>query len=161
MRTIPMAAAAVLMIASGMASAQTTSPRPPGAPAPSAATAPVPRPTPDPLKQEDVSQLEGTGVYGGDNGKVGHISTVLMNPESKQIDRLVVTSGGVLGVGGHRVAIPLDKFTWDADKGAFRLPMTTANLKAMPEWAEGAETATGSSTPPRTKPPAGGGDSEK
>ena len=159
MRTIPIAAAALLVIASGVASAQTTSPRPPGATAPTA-TAPAPKPTPNPLKQEEVSQIEGNSVYGGDNEKIGHVSNVLMNPDSKQIDRLVVTSGGFLGMGGHRVAIPVDKFAWDAEKGAFRLPMTTANVKEMPEWAEGAQTATGSSTPPRREAPAGAG-SEK
>jgi len=160
---IPIAAAALLAITSGIASAQTTTPRPSRAPGPSATTAPVQRTeTPNPLKQEDVSQIEGNSVYGGDGGKIGHVSTVLMNPDSKQIDRLVITSGGVLGIGGHRVAIPVDKFAWDADQGAFRLPMTTANLKEMPQWAEGADTATGSSTPPRITPvPADTGDTDK
>ena len=161
MRTIPIAAAALLVIASGVASAQTTSPRPPGATAPSATTpAPAPALTPNPLKQEQVSQIEGNSVYGGENDKIGHVSNVLMNPDSKQIDRLVVTSGGFLGMGGHRAAIPVDKFEWDAEKGAFKLPMTTANVKEMPHWAEGAQTATGSSTPPRRETPAGAG-SEK
>lgn len=161
MRTIPIAAAALLVIASGVASAQTTSPRPPGATAPTA-TAPAPRPTPNPLKQEEVSQIEGNSVYGGDNEKIGHVSNVLMNPDSKQIDRLVVTSGGFLGMGGHRAAIPVDKFAWDGEKGAFRLPMTTANVKEMPQWAEGAQTtSTGSSTPPRSETPSAGAGSEK
>lgn len=163
MRTIPIAAAALLAIAGGVASAQTTTPRTPGSPAPSATTAPVQRAaTPNPLKQDDVAQIEGNSVYGGDNEKIGHVSNVLMNPDSKQIDRLVVTSGGFLGIGGHRVAIPLEKFSWDGEKGAFRLPMTTANVKEMPEWAEGAQTATGSSTPPRSDTaPASGGNSDK
>ena len=161
MRTIPIAAAALLAITSSIAAAQTTTPRTPGSPAPSATTAPVPRATPNPLKQEDVAQFEGTSVYGGDDSKIGSVSTVLMNPDSKQIDRLVVSSGGFLGIGGHRVAIPLDKFSWDAERGAFRLPMTEANLREMPGWAEGAPTATGSSTPPRRETPSAGAGAEK
>ena len=81
---------------------------------------------------------------------------------AKKIDRLVVSSGGVLGVGGHRVAIPVDRFTWDAEKGAFKLPEDVASVKSMPEWVEGAQTATGSSQPPRNEPripPSGAGDS--
>jgi len=161
-------AAAALLATGNLAMAQTTThsagqpaaPRPADAAAP-AATAPVQRAEPNPLHQEDVSQIEGTDVYGGDNDKIGHISTVLMNPESKQIERLVVTAGGVLGIGGRRVAIPIQKFAWDSGKGVFRLPMTTANLKTMPEWAEGSETATGSSTPPSPEPPPAAGGSQK
>ena len=32
------------------------------------------------------------------------------------------------------VAIPLDQFSWDGDKAAFKLSTTTASLKSMPEW---------------------------
>lgn len=164
MRTIPIAAAALLVLTGGTVSAQSPS-RPPGSPAPSATQAPAQRaPMPNPLTKEDVSQIEGTAVYGSDGGKVGHVSRVLMNPESKKIDRLVVKAGSVLGVGGRSVAIPIDKFSWDGDKDAFKLPMTEANLKSMPEWGERGETATGSSQPPspaKATPPAGAGDSGK
>jgi sporulation protein YlmC with PRC-barrel domain len=130
----------------------------------------------NPLNQEDVSKLEGTTVYGSDDGKIGHVSTALMDPSSKKIDRLVVTAGGVLGVGGHRVAIPVEQFSWDAAKGAFKLNTTVAELKQMPEWVEGQQTAVGSSLSPRndatttrtsttpsdsTTAPAGAGDSSR
>lgn len=163
MRMIPITAVAALALLTGVASAQTPStpmsPRPaaPGATAPAA-----PRPVAkNPLTQEDIANIDGTSVYGNDDSKIGHVSTVLMEPQSKKIDRLVVTSGGVLGVGGHRVAVPVDKFSWDADKGGFKLAETVASVKSMPEWVEGAETATGSSQPPRGEkqnPPAGAGD---
>jgi sporulation protein YlmC with PRC-barrel domain len=160
MRTIPIVAAAVLAVTSGMAFAQTTPARP-GSPAPSATTAPAkPAPVPNPLKQDDVSQIDGSTVYGTDNDSLGKVSRVLMNPESKQIDRLVISSGGVVGIGAHRVAIPIDKFTWDSDKGGFKLPMTAANVKSMPEWAEGGQTATGSSSAPKsTAAPSSAGNS--
>ena len=149
MRKLPIAVAALALM-TGAASAQmsnTTSS--PARPAPSATTAPVHKEAAvNPLNQEDVSKIDGTAVYGGDDGKIGHVSTILMDPSSKKIDRLVVTAGGVLGVGGHRVAVPVDQFSWDADRGVFKLGMTEAALKQMPEWIEGQETATGSSQPP-------------
>jgi hypothetical protein len=149
MRTIPIAVAALALM-TGVATAQTsTTPNAPARPAPGATTAPaVKMPAINPLAQEDVSKIEGTAVYGGDDGKIGHVSIVLMDPTSKKIDRLVVTAGGVLGVGGHRVAIPIGQLSWDADRGVFKLGMTEAALKQMPEWVEGQETATGSSQPP-------------
>ena len=165
MRKIPIAAVAALALLTGAASAQTpATPSTPRPAAPGATTAPAaPRPVAqNPLTQEDVANIDGTGVYGNDDKKIGHVQTVLMEPQSKKIDRLVVSSGGVLGVGGHRVAIPVDRFTWDAEKGAFKLPEDVASVKSMPEWVEGAQTATGSSQPPRNElriPPSGAGDS--
>jgi hypothetical protein len=172
MRKLPIAAAAALALMTGVATAQnSTSPSIPARPAPGATTAPAPMQKEaaiNPLSQEDVSKIEGTTVYGSDDGKIGHVSTELMDPASKKIDRLVVTAGGVLGVGGHRVAIPVEQLSWDADKGAFKLNTTLAELKQMPEWVEGQQTMTGSSLSPRndtmtprttTPPPAGAGDS--
>jgi hypothetical protein len=93
---------------------------------------------------EDTSKIKGADVYGADNKKIGSVSTVLMKPDSKTVDRLVVVWGSVLGIGGHHVAIPLDQFSWDADNGAFKIAKTADDLKAMPE-----------STAAITKPPAG------
>ena len=169
MRKLPIAAVAALALMTGVASAQSTSPSSPARPAPGATAAPVQKEAAiNPLSQEDVSKIEGTTVYGSDDGKIGHVSTALMDPSSKKIDRLVVTAGGVLGVGGHRVAIPVEQFSWDADRGTFKLNTTVAELKQMPEWVEGQQTMTGSSLSPRndattpratTPPPAGAGDS--
>ena len=172
MRKLPIAAVAALALMTGVAAAQySTSPSIPARPAPGATTAPAPMQKEaaiNPLSQEDVSKIEGTTVYGSDDGKIGHVSTALMDPSSKKIDRLIVTAGGVLGVGGHRVAIPVEQLSWDADKGAFKLNTTVAELKQMPEWVEGQQTMTGSSLSPRndatttrttTTPPAGAGDS--
>jgi len=173
MRTIPIAAVAALALMTGVASAQTsTTPNAPARTTPGATAAPAPKaPAINPLAQEDVSKIDGTSIYGGDDGKIGHVSAVLMDPSSKKIDRLVVTSGGVLGVGGHRVAIPVDQFSWDGDRGVFKLGMTQAALKAMPEWVEVHETATGSSLPSQgkaltpststTTPSTGAGDSSR
>src|SRR5947208_7531350 len=100
MRTIPITAVAALALIGVAASAQTpSSPATPMRPATDATPMAIHRePALNPLKQEDISKIEGTSVYGGDDGKVGHISTVLMNPDTKKIERLVVSAGGVLGV---------------------------------------------------------------
>ena len=132
MRTTWISAASVLALIAAPALAQTTS-----APANSSSPAPAAAPKqaqPDPLKQEDVSQIKGATVYGGDNKKIGSISTVLMRPDSHQIDRLVVGAGGVLGVGAHAVALPVSQFAWDSAAGGFKISKTEADLKAMPAW---------------------------
>jgi sporulation protein YlmC with PRC-barrel domain len=138
MRTALITTASALMLMAAPVLAQTV-PAPAPRPAPPAAmttppAAAVRTPAPDPLKMEDVSKISGSAVYGTDDSKIGSVSTVLMKPESKTIDRLVVTAGGVLGVGGHKVAVPISQFTWDSDKGGFMIAKTTDDLKSMPEW---------------------------
>src|SRR5438067_7934362 len=173
MRKLPIAVAALALMTGAAAAQTSTSPSSPARAPGAATTAPMHKTAAiNPLTQEDVSKLEGTSVYGNNDDKIGHISTILMDPSSKKIDRLVVSAGGVLGVGGHRVAIPVEQFSWDGDKDAFKLGTTVAELKQMPEWVEGGQqTATGSSQPPRdlsnkpsdnTKSPSSGaGDSSR
>jgi hypothetical protein len=133
-----------------------TTPRSTTTPAYSQAAAPK-APALNPLKQEDVSKIEGTAVLGSDDKKIGEVSRVLMKPEDKTIDRLVVRTGGLLGVGGHLVAMPIDAFSWNADAAAFKITKTADDLKSMAEWQEpgtaASATATGSSTPSEKKSP--------
>ena len=114
-------------------------------------------PAPDPLAQEDTSQIKGSTVYGSDDKKIGAVSTVLMKPGDKTIDRLVVSEGGLLGVGSHRVALPLSDFKWNGDKDGFTVSQTADELKSMPAWRGGSGGATpgpssGSSQPLSTAP---------
>jgi sporulation protein YlmC with PRC-barrel domain len=116
---------------------------PMGAPS---ASAPARTPSPNPLASEDLSKLKGTDVYGSNDKKIGDISTVLMKPDTKTVDRVVVKSGGVLGVGGRHVALGIDELSWDADRGAFKVSKTEDDIKSMTEWKDPASaTASGSS----------------
>jgi sporulation protein YlmC with PRC-barrel domain len=164
MRKIALTAFSVALLSGVSVYAQTTPhPTSPGASPPGATTAaPAPRLAPNPLKQEIVSNIEGTTVYGKDDAKLGSVSEVLMNPDTKKIDKLVVKTGAVLGLGGHQVALPVDQFSWESDKGVLKVSMDQAALKSRPEWVEGAhDTGTGSSTPPdNAVPPSHAGDSQ-
>jgi sporulation protein YlmC with PRC-barrel domain len=141
MRTSLLAATAALALVAAPVLAQTpspgstTAPRPPSSmPGATGQTAAPRAPMPNPLTQEDLSRVKGTDVYGTDGKKLGSVDTVLMNPQTKSIERLVVKSGGVLGVGGHDVAIPVDQFSWDSTKEGFKLAKTNDELKNMPAW---------------------------
>jgi sporulation protein YlmC with PRC-barrel domain len=112
----------------------------------------------NPLSSEDISQIEGSSVVASDGSSIGKVSTVLMDPSSKKVDRLVVAEGGVLGVGAHKVALPVDAFHWDAQKHEFTIQKSADDLKAMPEWQQPqlAEAPSGgsSSSAPATSHPA-------
>jgi sporulation protein YlmC with PRC-barrel domain len=168
MRTGIIAVASVVALLAGSAMAQ-TSPGSggPGARPPGGATsqpAPAKQPVVNPLTAEDVTKIKGTNVYGSDDKKIGDVSTVLMDPKSKTIDRLVVNAGGVLGMGGHHVALPVDDFSWDGQHEGFKIGKNADELKAMPEWKEGTSTAAASSSAPSagssTPPSSSGATSE-
>ncbi len=139
MRLRVITAVSSLALLAGPALAQTSQPSMGGTgtmPRPSAATQRPQTPMPNPLTMEDVSQIKGTAVYDSSGSKIGSISTVLMQPSSKTIDRLVVGEGGILGVGSHHVALPVDAFSWDSQKDGFTLTKTADDLKSMPEWQQ-------------------------
>ena len=157
MQKISMAAVSALALLTTSAYAQQSPsadpiPRTSTTPAYSPAAAPK-APAENPLKQEDVSKIEGTSVLDHHGKKIGDVSTVLMKPEDKKIDRLVVRAGGIFGVGGHLVAVPIDKFSWMAEAAAFKLDKTGYDLKSMVEWREPGTAAAeiGSSLPPEKK----------
>lgn len=155
MRTMTIIAVSSLALASSPALAQLSSP---GGMSPTHATAPAPigsaapaapkAPAANPLNGEDVSLLSGTDVYGSSGHKIGSISTALMNPQTKKIDRLVVSAGGLLGIGAHRVALPVGQFTWEASKGGFMIADSEQQLKSMPEWHDTTQAMNGSAASP-------------
>ena len=157
---VTIASAAVLALLTGPAWAQSSSPSS-GAPgAPPLSAQPAPRPAPpaaNPLTLEDISKIKGSPVYGSDDKKIGTVSTVLMRPASKTIDRLVVGEGGMLGVGTHYVALPIDAFSWDSQAAAFKIAKTAEDLKGMPEWNEQVGAMPEPGNAPAETPRSGGG----
>lgn len=161
MRFIPILAASVLALSTSAALAQAPgalSPAPRHNAGPTAAPAPQRMPAVNPLTQDDVSKIPGTDVYGSDHKKIGEVSNVLMKPDSKSIDRLVVSQGGVLGLGAHHVALPVKDFHWDQQLGGFTIAKTGDELNKMAEWHEpgteggGTTAGSGSSMPPPPPP---------
>jgi sporulation protein YlmC with PRC-barrel domain len=159
MRSSLIAAVSALALLAGPTLAQTSPPTggattTPGAPAAGGAVVAPRTPAPNPFTLEDISAIKGSTVYGSDDKKIGDVSTVLMKPDSKTIDRLVVAEGGLLGVGSHRVALPIDDFKWDGQKEAFKISKTADELKAMPEWKSAASAS--SSIPSSSSVPSSG-----
>jgi hypothetical protein len=138
------ASAAILLSASALAQQA-----PPTAAHRATNVATAPRaPAPNPLSQSDVSKIQGASVVGSDGKSIGAVSTVLMQPQDRKIDRLVVHTGGVLGIGGRYVAMPLDAFSWDGNRNAFTVAKTANDLQHMAEWkGQPTATETGSSEP--------------
>jgi sporulation protein YlmC with PRC-barrel domain len=155
LRAITLASSLAVLAAPALAQSATPVVPAPGTSGSTGAPAKSASASVNPLTVEDVSKLKGVAVYGGDNQKIGEISTVLMKPETKTIDRLVVGEGGILGVGARNVALPISAFSWDAQTGSFKIARTGDELKSMPEWREQVSEAPGGNTDTETMPSGG------
>ncbi|WP_435168940.1 PRC-barrel domain-containing protein [Falsirhodobacter sp. 1013] len=87
----------------------------------------------DPVTAE---RIEGAGVYAQDEEKVGSISDLVMNADG-QVQDVVMTIGGVMGVGGKTVALPMDQVelvqAHEGEEVRAYLPMSKDEIEALPE----------------------------
>jgi sporulation protein YlmC with PRC-barrel domain len=79
------------------------------------------------------SKLVNATVYNDQNERIGKIDDMIVSPDGK-VSLAIVDVGGFLGIGKHRVAIPVDQFS-DINAKKLVLPKATKEaLKALPEF---------------------------
>ena len=85
------------------------------------------------LKGWRASKLLRADVYNDDNQKIGRIEDMIVAPDG-QLAAAIIDVGGFLGIGRHRVAVPVEQFS-DISAKKLVLPKATKDaLKAMPEF---------------------------
>jgi sporulation protein YlmC with PRC-barrel domain len=142
------------------APAETAATPPMPAPAETAATPPAPAPTDtatapaadtktaasgEPVSADD---MMGREVEGSDGQPLGKISDVVVDSTSGKIQRLVIASGGFLGLGAKNVAVAFEDVEIRPEGGIVAKGVTQADIDPMPEFNVTAETA------PLDEPPA-------
>jgi sporulation protein YlmC with PRC-barrel domain len=88
-----------------------------------------------PAGEVRASKLTGTDVMNAQGNKIGDIDEVIVGANGHP--RLILSVGGFLGMGEHRVAIDWNKVKLSRDKNGHlqaRLDMTKDQLQAMPEY---------------------------
>jgi sporulation protein YlmC with PRC-barrel domain len=78
------------------------------------------------------SKLMHADVYNDQNQKIGRIDDFVVTPDGK-LSIAVVDVGGFLGLGAHKVAIPVEQFGQVAPKVTLK-GATKEALKALPEF---------------------------
>jgi len=79
------------------------------------------------------SKLIGASVFNDENQRIGKIEDMIVSPDGK-LSVAVIDVGGFLGIGKHRVAIPVDQFS-DIKAKKLVLPNATKDaLKLLPEF---------------------------
>ncbi len=126
-----------------------TPPSPPAAPSDQSSKPPVPVPVRVPATDPSLqvatvrlaggyraSKVIGAAVYNAENQQIGTVDDMIMNHEN-QVDMVVISVGGFLGVGGKLVALPYGKVE-RADNGRVILADgSKENLEKLPSFTYG------------------------
>ena len=82
------------------------------------------------------SDVSGMDVYNMANDKIGDVSDIIMNKDG-DIEKLVIESGGLMGLGAEKVAINYDAFEMRTEgQAGFYTSLTQDELQAMNEFEE-------------------------
>src|SRR3954453_22781635 len=124
----------------------------PGAtPTPTApTTTPAPAPTtPAATAGEAVraADLIGRSVQGSDGEPLGKVKDAGVDARTGKIQKLVIASGGFLGIGAKNVALDFDRVEVRPEGGIVAKDVTRKDVEAMPRYDAAAETE------PLDKPP--------
>ncbi|HYG88946.1 MAG TPA: PRC-barrel domain-containing protein [Azospirillum sp.] len=118
---------------------------------------PAAKPAPSAASGTEVSAEEmiGRSVYGKDNQEIGSVTDIVVDPQTKQIRKLVVGSGGFLGIGKKTVALEMDQVEIRPEQGLYASNLTREEIKGMPEFKVDESTVSLRKPPPPTQGPAG------
>lgn len=83
------------------------------------------------LYDMSANELNGMEIITSDGEDVGGVEKIVMSPNNQNI-HAVVTVGGLLGVGGKTILIPLEKFTRTNDE--LHVKATQSQLKEMNDY---------------------------
>ena len=91
------------------------------------------------------SEITGREVNNLQNEKLGKVDELAVDVESGRVAFVIISSGGVLGVGAKTVAVPPHSFSYDAVTKALRLDVDKEKFKGAPafemsKWDESSQT---------------------
>jgi hypothetical protein len=78
--------------------------------------------------------MMGREVEGSDGQPLGTISDVIVDSATGKIQRVVIASGGFLGIGAKNVAVAFEEIEVRPEGGVVAKGVTQADVEAMPEF---------------------------
>jgi hypothetical protein len=79
-------------------------------------------------------KVDGTAVYGADDGKIGSVQRVMIDKISGKVAYAVVSFGGFLGMGEDYYPVPWPNLKYDTRLGGYRVGITEDQLKGAPKY---------------------------
>jgi PRC-barrel domain len=100
--------------------------------------------TPVDNRRETVSligsdKVDGTPVYGADDGKIGIVQRVMIDKISGKVAYAVTSFGGFLGIGEDYYPLPWPQLKYDTRLGGYRIGVTEDQLKGAPKYSRSQE----------------------
>ena len=138
------AASAVALLA-GVAAAQDAGPG--ATPTPAAPTTATPAPAATAGEAVRAADMIGRPVQGSNGKPLGKVKDAVVDARSGKIQKLVIASGGFLGLGAKNVALDFDRVEVRPEGGIIAKDVTQKDVEAMPRYDVAAETR------PLDKPP--------
>jgi len=84
-------------------------------------------------------KVDGTPVYGADDGKIGTVQRVMIDKISGKVAYAVVAFGGFLGIGEDYYPVPWAHLTYDTRLRGYRIGVTEDQLKGAPKYSRSQE----------------------
>jgi sporulation protein YlmC with PRC-barrel domain len=98
------------------------------------------------------SDLIGATVKNPEGESLGSIQELVLDPQDAKIKNVVVSMGGLLGIGAKSVAIPWQDVTPQSDGKAVVVAMGKEELQSAPEWKKPVEETIPPGREPATAP---------
>ena len=76
-------------------------------------------------------RVKGTVVFSADGEKLGKIEEIAIDKQSGAVAYAILGQGGMFGMGEHYRPIAWTSLTYDADKKAFHVPHSRAEVEAF------------------------------
>jgi sporulation protein YlmC with PRC-barrel domain len=120
------------------------------------ATAPAAS-TPPSGTEVSADDMIGRTVYGEEDQEIGEVTDVIVDPDTKQVSRLVVGTGGFLGIGEKTVALDMNQVEIRPEQGIYVSGLRQEDIEGMEEYNPDDATASlDEPAPATTGAPAGG-----
>ena len=81
-------------------------------------------------------KVEGTGVYGADQKKIGKLERVMIDKISGKIAHAVLSFGGFMGMGEEYYPMPWSMLKYDLNLGGYRVALTKDQLDKAPKYSK-------------------------
>jgi hypothetical protein len=84
-------------------------------------------------------KVDGTPVYGADDGKIGTVQRVMIDKISGKVAYAVISFGGFLGLGEDYYPVPWPHLKYDTRLSGYRIGVTEDQLKGAPKYGRSQE----------------------
>jgi len=84
-------------------------------------------------------KVDGTTVYTRNGDNIGSINHLMIDKVSGQVEYVVMSTGGFLGIGESYSPVPWDSLVYDVNLGGYVIDADRARLEKAPRFTSNAE----------------------